>query len=200
MRTAGAVLLFAAAVWAQDKAAVREALDREDFGEALQRLDLARAAGGDEGPLRYLQAQAHVGVARDKQRAEGYGAALDYLEGRLTHALVATTFAMTALWAGEEERGLRGLRGSSVALRDRIKVEMDLLGALGRYGEAEARAREVGWPAAEQWAREEAAARQALTDRAQRGRWVAAAAALAILLAAGLLAISCPAPRPAALS
>ncbi|MHC4548118.1 MAG: hypothetical protein ACYTEZ_05010 [Planctomycetota bacterium] len=188
------VLLVLAAATLADEAAVRAALDREDFAAALRLSESALQGHPDDGKLRYLRAQALAGLARDRQRERGYAAALDFLESRLTHPVVTDAFAETCLWAGEEERALRALRASEVALADRIRMELEMLRSLGRFRGAERRAREVGWPEAEAWYRKKAAYRERLAGRARRAAWVAVGAGLTILAAAAVLFMRAPPP------
>jgi hypothetical protein len=192
------LLLLPAAALA-DEAAVREALEREDFGVALTRAEAALkevSAEDSKGPLRYMRAQAVAGLARDLQRSEGYAAALDYLEPRLDHPHLTDRFAEICLWAGQEERAIRVLRASPVALRDRIRAELEMMRSLGRFEEASRRARAVGWEEAAKYYGEVASHRARLTGRVQRAVWVAVVGGLLILAAAGALFILAPAARP----
>jgi hypothetical protein len=193
-----ALLLLCSAAAIADEGAVREALDREDFETALARAESALREAPASGPLRYMHAQAVVGIARDLQRAEGYAPALDYLEPRLTHPHVTDRFAETCMWAGQEERAIRALRASPVALRDRIWMELQMMRSLGRFEEASRRARAVGWEEAAKMFGDVAAYRGRLAGRAARAMWVAVAACVAILVAAAALFILAPAlaPRP----
>ena len=198
MRCLSLLLLAAAAAFA-DEAAVREALEREDFGVALTRAEAALKEVSREeakGPLRYMRAQAVAGLARDLQRAEGYAAALDYLEPRLDHPHLTDRFAATCMWAGQEERAIRALRASPVALRDRIRAELEMMRSLGRFEAASQRARAVGWNEAAKYYAEVADHRARLKGRARRAVWVALVGGLLILAAAGALFILAPALPP----
>ncbi|MHC4973388.1 MAG: hypothetical protein ACYTG3_13755 [Planctomycetota bacterium] len=192
------LLLLAASAAFADEAAVREALDKEDFGTALARAEkaLEESTADSNGVLRYMRAQAVAGLARDLQRAEGYAAALDYLEPRLDHPHLTDRFAATCMWAGEEERAIRALRASPVALRDRIRAELEMMRSLGRFEEASRRARAVGWNEAAEYYAEVADHRARLTGRARRAVWVALVGGLLILAAAGALFILAPAESP----
>ena len=195
MRGLTVVLVLALAALA-DEGAVREALDSEDFETALARAETLLKKTPDHGPLRYMRAQAIAGIARDLQRTEGYAAALDYLEPRLTHPHLTDRFAETCLWAGQEERAIRALRASSVALRDRIRMELEMMRSLGRFEEASERARAVGWDEAAVIYGEDAAYRARLASRATRAVWVAVAAGVVILAAAAALFSLAPAAAP----
>lgn len=191
------LLLLLAAAAAADEAAIRAALDREDFATALREAEAALQADPDHGLLRYMRAQAVAGIARDLQRAEGYAAALDYLEPRLDHAHLTDRFAEICMWAGEEERAIRALRVSPVALQDRIRAELEMMRSLGRFEEAARRAAAVGWDEAASYYGEVARHRARLRGRARRAVWVALVGGLAILAAAAALFILAPeAPRP----
>lgn len=191
------VLLLAAAGALADEAAVRAALDREDFAAALEQAEAALRATPKSGLLRYMRAQAIAGLARDLQRREGYAAALDYLEPRLDHAHLTDRFAEICMWSGEEERGIRALRGSPVALRDRIRAELELMRSLGRFEDAAQRAAAVGWDDAAKYYAEVARHRTRLRGRARRAVWVALVGALGILAAAAALFMLAPAAPPA---
>lgn len=191
------VLLVASTAVVADEAAVRAALDREDFATALQQAEAALQADPEHGLLRYMRAQAIAGLARDLQRTEGYLAALDYLEPRLDHAHLTDRFAEICMWAGEEERAIRALRASPVALPDRIRSELEMMRSLGRFEDAARRAAAVGWDEAAKYYDEVARHRARLTGRARRAVWVALVGGLLILLAAGAVFIFAPAaPRP----
>jgi hypothetical protein len=191
-------LLLCAASALADEAAVREALDREDYAAALERADAALKESPASGPLRYMRAQAIAGIAQERQRAQGYAAALDYLEPHLDHRHLTDRFADICMWAGQEERAIRALRASPVPLRDRIKAELDMMRSLARYEEAARRARAVGWEEAAEYYAGIAGYRARLEGRARRAGWVAAVGGLVILAAAGALFILAPAAPPPA--
>ncbi len=189
-------LLLAVAAAAADEAAIRAALDREDFATALREAEAALQATPDHGLLRYMRAQAIAGLARDLQRAEGYAAALDYLEPQLDHAYLTDRFAEICMWAGQEQRAIRALRASPVPLRDRIRAELEMMRSLGRFEDASHRAAAVGWDEAARYYDEVARHRARLTGRARRAVWVTVVGGLAILAAAGALFILAPAAPP----
>jgi hypothetical protein len=143
-----------------------------------------------------MRAQAIAGLARDLQRAQGYAAALDYLEPRLNHPHLTDRFGDICMWAGQEERAIRALRASPVALRDRIRAELEMMRSLGRFEEASRRARAVGWEDAATYYGKTASRRARLAGRATRAVWVAAVGGFLILAAAGALFILAPAVPP----
>jgi hypothetical protein len=166
MRAIALLLLLAAPVVADDAAAARA-----ELAEAEQAL----AAEPDNALAQRRWAKAARAVARVLQRTEGYQAAIEFLEARLTHPLTVEAYAEACLWGGQEERGVAHLRSSrGVAVRHRIGHELELLGYLRRYDEAARRAREVGWDEGARWAEERAARRARLLGRGVRAYWVAA--------------------------
>jgi hypothetical protein len=203
MRVLGMLLLLAAAVRAQDpdraQERVRALLDREEFPAALERAEAALRQHADHKGLLYQRAQARRGIARDLQRAQGYAAAIDYLERDLSHAVLAVAYAEACKWGGAELRGIDGLRRSTLPLELRLYPELDLLAQLRRYDEIASRAREAGDPEWERWALELAGLRRNLVERAGRGKLVAFAAGAALLMLALLLATKlAPQPPPPA--
>jgi len=177
-------------------AAIEAMLDQERFAEALADADRALAEIPDDAELREVRAQAVLGVARDLQRAKGYEAAIDYLEPRLDHALVAYGYGETCFWAGAEERGIRGLRAAPLPVAERIVPEFRLLWALRRYEEAERRAEEIGWTDAAVQARGEEAWQAEVAGRTRTALLVSVAAAAA-LVAGTALAVRLARPRTA---
>jgi hypothetical protein len=131
---------------------------------------LAAAASAQD----YESAKAVVAEAREIRRAKGYVAAIDFLEPRLDHPVIVEAYADCCLWGGEEERGLRGVRGAAVPSKHRLEAEIGLLKRLFRFREAAAVAREHGWKEAEEFWGGEAALRDRLAARAGRARWLAA--------------------------
>jgi hypothetical protein len=170
MRVVAILLLVALCARAEKWDALKAVIEEERFEEALKLADEARSTNRDDGLLAWLRAQAVVGVARDLQRAKGYGAALEFFEGRLDHEVSAYWYARTCGWAGEEERGLAALRKSPVPAPLRLEAELNLLALLRRYEEIVARASEVGGEGAADWidwAREKAALRDRIAGRAR---------------------------------
>ena len=139
---------------------------------------LATAAAAQD----YEHAKAVCAEARELRRAKGYAAAIDFLETRLDHTLVLRAYADCCLWGGEEERGLRGLRGAALPAKDRAEAEIRLLVRLFRHREAAAVAREHGWTEASAWWGAEAALRDRLAARERRGAKAAAAGFVALLV------------------
>lgn len=135
----------------------------------------------------YEKAKAVCAEAREIRREKGYAAAIDFLEPRLDHPLVLRAYADCCLWGGEEERGLRGIRGAVLPDRDRAEAEIRLLVLLFRHREAAALAHEHGWKEAEDWWGAQAALRDRLRARAGRGAWLAAALALVLVGAWALM-------------
>jgi len=195
------LLLAAAALAGEDAAAaaarVRTLLDAGRPVEALPAAEAALAAHPGDKLLSLLRAQATCGIAQELQRAEGYEAAIDWLEPRLDHWVIAEAYANACLWGGEEERGLAGLAACAVPEDQRAGAEMRLLQYLYRYDEAAALARRVGWPEAEAWALEQAAPRARLHARARRALKVALVAGGLLALAAVALYRLAPPARPA---
>jgi hypothetical protein len=197
--------VFALAALARAGDPVREALDREDHAGALALAEAALETRPGDGLLLYQRAMALVGLARERQREAGHAAAVDLLEGRLDHEVLAFAYGEACAWAGEEERGIAHLRASALPLGERIRPELDLLAHLRRYGEAAERAREAGragWPPEQvddwaAWAAENAALQGRLEGRARRAGRVAAAAGALVLLLAALLFRFAPAAPPA---
>lgn len=139
--------------------------------------------------LKEQRAVALRGQARGLQRADGYDAAIAFLERNLEHWLLAQAYGETCLWAGREEDGVKVLRSCGLPLADRIVPELQLLWHLRRYDELVARAREaartVKWGVLKEWeefGKEEAAARARLLGGATRGGRAALTALVVILL------------------
>jgi hypothetical protein len=143
---------------------------------------LAGAAAAQD----YEQAKAVCAEAREIRRREGYVKAIEFLEPRLDHPKIVAAYADCCLWAGEEERGLRGLRASKVPANQRAEAEISLLVRLFRYDEAAEVAREHGWTEAAEWWGAAAALRDRLHARARRAGWIAALG-VALLLGAWAL-------------
>ncbi|HEX5136817.1 MAG TPA: hypothetical protein VFY93_07595 [Planctomycetota bacterium] len=132
---------------------------------------LAAAAAAQD----YERAKAVCAEAREIRREKGYAAAIDFLEPRLDHAIIVEAYANCCLWGGEEERGLRGVRGATgVPAEYRVEAEIGLLKRLFRFRDAARLAAAHGWKEAEEYWGEEAALRERLAARARRARWLAA--------------------------
>lgn len=145
-------------------------------------LALAVAASAQD----YERAKAVCAEAREIRREKGYAAAIDFLEPRLDHAIIVEAYADCCLWGGEEERGLRGVRGAAKVLANyRVEAEIGLLKRMFRFREAARVAAEHGWTEAEEYWGEEASRRDRLHARANLARWLAAAG---VLLLVGLWA------------
>ncbi len=140
-------------------------------------LALAAAASAQD----YERAKAVCAEAREIRRAQGYGKAIEFLEPRLDHPVIVKEYADCCLWGGEEERGLRGIRGAAVPAKHRLEAEIGLLKRLFRFREAAEVARGHGWREAEAFWGAEAALRDRLHARAGRARWLAAAGVLSLL-------------------
>jgi len=187
MRVLTVILALAAAVVADDGQAARD---------ELAAAEQALAADPGNALLQRSWAKAARAVARVLQRAEGYPAAMDFLETRLTHALTIEAYGEACLWGGQEERALKRIQAArEIPIRDRIKPELQLLYDLRRYDEAARRAREVGWKEWADWAKKEAAMRDRLLGRGVRAYWVAAIAF--VVMAAAALALFVLAPKKA---
>ena len=156
-------------------------LEQELFEPALRAIEEADRADPRWAPARDRAVQ---GMARDLQRAEGYDAALRFLEERLESRAIIDCYTETCIWAGEEPRGLDRVRRLDPALAHAGSyAEFQLLWARLDFAAIERRAREVDWPEWEQWAREQQAKRDRFASRAARAWWVALGAAA--LLAGG---------------
>lgn len=119
-------------------------------------------------------------LAVQRQRRQGYAAALAVLERGLAERAIAVHYTDVAVWAGEEARALERLRAAGAPLR----LELTLLWSLRRLDEAVARANAQRDAESERWFAEQAAFRRRLAAHARRARWVALGAALALGLAA----------------
>jgi hypothetical protein len=200
MRFAVALLLLGAVVRADE---YEDVVNEVVAGRLERARDMAatyvQRLPADKG-LAALHAAVVTAIeARDLQRAQGYGAAIDYLDARLDHWLLAEAFAETCRWGGREARGVERLRSSGLALEERIRPELDLLHAQLRHKELESRAREakaelakkgIDWPLLDEWIRiagEEAALRAGLRGRGTRAGWLALGGAVAMLGAWALL-------------
>ena len=188
------LLLLAGPVFAQD---VEDLLERERFQEARRVAEQRLRDDPDNKVLKEQWAVALRGHARDLQRAEGYDAAIAFLEKNLAHRVLAWAYGETCLWAGREAEGVQVLRGCGLPVAERIVPELQLLWRLRRYDELIARAREasrtvpedeaakcLAW---EKFGREESAMRKRLLSGATRGRNAAIIALLSILLAAAAI-------------
>ncbi len=180
------LLLLAGPAFAQD---VENLLDRERFEEARRIVEERLRNAPDNEVLKEQWAVAVRGQARDLQRADGYDAAIAFLEKNLAHRLLAQAYGETCLWAGREEHGVKVLRRCGLPIADRIHPELRLLAQLRRYDEIVERAREaartVKWAALKEWeefGKEEAAARARLLAGATRGGKAALTALVVILL------------------
>jgi len=140
---------------------------------------LSLAARSDPEEMRLL--------VREVQQGQGYEVALHLLEGRIDHPSLIVTYGDLCVWSGQEERGLRHLAASGIAPLERLRTELWLLSCLGRYREAERRARAAGWGEWEEWARREAELRERIAGRTRRAFAVAAATLVALALAVALL-------------
>lgn len=197
MRTAAVVFLLALCCRAEDWDEISAAVNGERFEHALRLADAARETGKKDGKLAWLRAKAVVGVARDLQRANGYPAALDYLELHLDHELSAYWYGQTCGWAGAELRGIQALRSSVLDPALRLNPELSLLGLLRRYEEIIDRAQEVGGEEAAswgEWASKEAALRDRLAGRARRAWTILVGALLVFGAAVGALFRLSPKP------
>ncbi len=130
---------------------------------------------------------------REVQQEEGYEVALQLLEGKLDHPSLVVTYGDLCVWSGQEERGLRHLAESGLAPAERLRTELWLLSCLGRYREAEERARAAGWGEWVEWARREAGLRERIAGRTRRA--FAVAATTFALLALGVALLFRLAPR-----
>ena len=181
MRTVAVVFLLALCCRAEEWEDLRAAVDAERYEEALRLADaVPETDPSRDGTLAWLRAKAVVGVARDLQRAKGYPAALDFLEGHLDHEWSAFWYGRTCAWAGAERRGIAALRASKLEPVLRLEAELSLLLLLRRYEELIDRARAIGGEEAAswmEWAGKEAALRDRLAGRAKRA-WGTLAGAL----------------------
>ena len=196
MRVALLLFLLAALGRADGATVVDEILEALARGDAKRARALAQKALS-KGP--HSEIETLRGVAdrlletRRIQRARGYDAALDYLEKNIDHWVLAQAYGEAARWAGQEERGLKGLRQSSLPLAQRIEPELYLLSMIQRYDEVVVCARQaqetISWDALDGWVAfgaREARLRRGLAARADRAVWLALGALVAILAGCGV--------------
>ena len=151
-------------------------LENERFDSALAELRLADRNDPRFGAIRD---GAVKGVARDLQRADGYEVALRYLEERLESRAIIDHYAETCIWAGELDRGFaRIARLTGPLAKSGRFAEMQLHWERLDFATMEERARAWGWDDWADYAREQKERRERFADRAARGWWVAAIAAL----------------------
>jgi hypothetical protein len=174
-----------------------ELLENGKFEAATEQIALLEQAQPKHAELSALRQQAAVGVARNLQRQDGYGAALDYLESRLEGRTIVQAYSETSVWAGAEQRGLETMRRLPKALRHQCaREELNLYWALHDFVGMEQRAREVEWPEWIEFARNQGALRERFDGRTRRAWWVAGVGAA--LLAGGCLLLDRMARRRAA--
>ena len=159
---------------------IKDLIQEERYADALAGATQALLAKPNSVVLLDQRALAIRGIARDLQRAEGYTAAVRYLEQNLTHWKLAEAFGETCLWSGREEHGLATLRACNLTLMARIVPELTLLARLHRYDEVIARANEakqsMDWKALDRWVvygKREAELRANLNGQKERARAVA---------------------------
>jgi len=183
MRTLAVVLVLTSAALAQDYDRLTEWIEAEQFERAYEVLRKARVADvKDEGVWWELWGRAVKGVARDRQRKSGYGAAIEFLEGHLESKPIVDHYAETCIWAGEEARGLRRIRALRQPLRDEsTHAEFQLLWVRQDYAGMEARALETNWTSWVEFARKERELRERFEGRTTRAWWVALGGIGAIL-------------------
>ncbi len=186
------LLLLAGPAFAQD---VENLLDRERFEEARRIVEERLRNAPDNEVLKEQWAVAVRGQARDLQRADGYDAAIAFLEKNLAHRLLAQAYGETCLWAGREEHGVKVLRRCGLPIADRIHPELRLLAQLRRYDEIVKRAREAARTDWEEFGKEEAALRARLLGGITRGFRAALTALVVILLLSLALYRFAPAPK-----
>ncbi len=194
------LLLLAGPLFAQD---VEDLLERERFQEARRVVEKRLRDDPNNKVLKEQWAVAVRGQARDLQRADGYDAAIAFLEKNLAHKVLAWAYGETCLWAGREAEGVKVLRGCGLPLAERIVPELQLLWRLRRYDELIARAQAASKTvpgnevaAWEKFGRDESAMRKRLLSGATRGRNAAIIALLSILLAAAAIHRFAPAATP----
>ncbi len=165
-----------------DRAA--DLLEQDQFALAL--VELEKADGSDSradsrADLRYdeLRTRAICGIARDHQRAEGYGAAVAYLEQHLENEAIVSQFVEVCIWAGEETRALTAIAALPKSLRDGcVLAEFQIHWVRLDFETLERRARETGEPTWVQFAQEQRALRAGFAAHATRARWIVIGAVL----------------------
>lgn len=153
-------------------------MQAERFEQALAELEQA-----DASDPRYADVRDGVvkGHARDLQRADGYAAALRFLEPRLESAAIIDHYVEVCIWGGEEERGLEQVGRLSGAMQQFSRFPELQLHWVRLDFDAMARvAREEGWDDWAAYAEKQGALRRRFAERAERGWWVALWAALAM--------------------
>jgi hypothetical protein len=184
MRTLLALSLFACIVSAEvDFDRVTELVEAEQFEQAYAILKDSPAPDGEDARFWDLWQRAVRGVARNRQRVGGYTPALEFLEQHLDTEALVGDYTETCIWAGEEERGLRTLRGLPAAMRDRCAVaEFQFYWIRQDYTAMERRAREVNRPDWVRFAREQHELRERFAERTGRA-WRVALFGIAGILA-----------------
>ncbi|MEM8885670.1 MAG: hypothetical protein AAGD14_16515 [Planctomycetota bacterium] len=176
---------------------VEEMLEDEQFEQAY-----ALLAQADENDPRFASFRARTisGVARTKQRRDGYGAAIEFLEPLADTPDLMKLYALTCTWAGEEQRGLDKIRRLPDAQRRQYAAaEIELLWSMHDFAALEKRARAIGDGAwAQSWvdyAKNARELRERFDARTRRGSWVAIGALLALTVAAFAFTRLCRAER-----
>jgi len=174
MRSLALVLLLAPSALAQDYDRLTEWVEAEEFERAYEVLGAITTPNTDDDPFWELWTRAVKGVARDRQRAAGYGVAIEFLEAHLDTKPIVDHYAETCIWSGEELRGLRNIRALQQPLRDAAThAEFQLLWVRQDYAAMEARAVETNWTSWIEFARKQRELRERFENRTTRAWWVA---------------------------
>ena len=170
------VLLCALASTPLDRAVAH--LKAERFDQALAELEQA-----DPSDARYAETRdgAVKGFARELQRADGYAAALRFLERHLESRALVDHYVEVCIWGGEEQRGLDQVGRLSGAMQPFSRfAELQLHWVLLDFDSMARIARDEGWSDWAEYAEKQGALRRRFAERAARGWWVALWAALAM--------------------
>lgn len=161
----------------------QELIENEQFADAL-----ALVESGEGDRFRDLRNRAIRGVSRDLQRAEGYGAAIDYLEPRLETRFLVDHYVEACLWGGQEDRALRTIVALPKEFRERCAAaEFQIYLARLDFATLEKRASEVNWVEWVDYAREQRLLREGFVAHTSRA-WVVFWVALGLMTGAVTLA------------
>ena len=147
-----------------------ELIELEQFAAAMSELEKA-----DVTDPRYegIRNYAIFGVARDLQRVEDHGAAVDYLEQRLDNEEIVSQYVEVCIWAGEESRALAGIAALPRELREQCAIaEFQIHWVRLDFETLERRARETGEDTWVKYAQEQRALREGFAKHARRAWWI----------------------------
>jgi hypothetical protein len=166
-----ACLLFCALVGDPHLDAAETLLENEQFAQAMVEIQKASTEDARFSDLRNLAVR---GVARDRQRADGFMAAATYLETHLDNRELVEQYVETCIWAGEEARALATIRALPAPFRKECAfAEFQIYWVRLDFEALEKRAREVKWDTWITYAQEQRALRAGFAKHTTRGWWVA---------------------------